>query len=166
MHVRANRRQGSRLCVAAALLVASTTLNAETAIKPKAAEPPLDPSVLHQQQPWALSPPVTGSDVPTKRVRTLTIRPDAAPEPAPSGHYYVQLTAQRTSQEAQDRFDELKERFPAALGRYQTVIMRTDAGLSTVYRAVVGPFEDLPHADEMCTGLKAQGGQCVVHRIE
>jgi hypothetical protein len=125
----------------------------------------LDPSVLHQKQPWGLSPPVTGFDETKRRVRTITIRPDAAPEPTPPGRYYVQLTAQRTSQEAQDRFDELKERFPAALGRYQSVILRTEAGLSTVYRAVVGPFKDLPQADEMCTGLKARGGQCVVHKV-
>ena len=78
----------------------------------------------------------------------------------------MQLTAQRTSQEAQDRFDEMQERFPAALGRYQPVILRTEAGVSVIYRAAVGPFEDLAQASGMCDGLKAQGGQCVVHRID
>ena len=47
---------------AAALLAASTTLNAETAIKPKAAEPPLDPSLLRSPAGWALQPPSAGPD--------------------------------------------------------------------------------------------------------
>ena len=60
----------------------------------------------------------------------------------------------------------MQERFPAALGGHQPVILRTEAGVSVVYRAAVGPFGDLAGATEMCDGLKAQGGQCVVHRID
>jgi hypothetical protein len=112
-----------------------------------------------------LSPPVAGSDEPKKRVRTITVRPDSAPEPAAPGRYYVQLTAQRTSQEAQDRFEEMRERF-SALARYQPVILRTEAGVSVVYRAAVGPFGDLATATEICDALKAQGGQCLVHKVD
>ena len=152
------------VCLAALLIACATLAHAQG--RTDSAVTTWGPSVLHQQQPWALSPPVTGSDEPKKRVRTITIRPDAAPEPAPPGRYYVQLTAQRTSQEAQDRFDEMQERFPAALGSRPPVILRTEAGVSVVYRAMVGPFDDLATATDMCDGLKAQGGQCVVHRIE
>ena len=151
------------VCLAAAALLAASTALADGEDRP-APGAAWGPSVLHQKQPWALSPPVTGSDEPKKRVRTITIRPDSAPEPAQAGRYYVQLTAQRTSQEAQDRFDEMRERF-SVLGRYPPVILRTEAGVSVVYRAAVGPFDDLAQANEMCGALRAQGGQCVVHRI-
>ncbi len=153
-------------CIAALLAVSTALVHAQGRIEPASPGTTLDPSVLHQQQPSALSPPVIDSDVPTKRVRTITIRPDSSPEPAPPGHYYVQLTAQRTSQEAQDRFDEMQGRFPATLGSHRPVILRTEAGVSVVYRAAVGPFADLAQANDMCDALKAQGGQCVVHRID
>ena len=158
---------GAIVCLAAAALLAASTALADGEDPPGPGPGAAwGPSVLHQQQPWALSPPVTGSDEPKKRVRTITIRPDAAPEPAQVGRYYVQLTAQRTSQEAQDRFDEMQERFPAILGSRPPVILRTEAGVSVVYRAAVGPFDDLTQANEMCGALRAQGGQCVVHRID
>ena len=148
-------------CITMLLAASATFAHAQGRV-----DPTLDPSVLHQQQPWALSPPVTGFDDPKKRVRTLTIRPEGAPEPAPRDRYYVQLTAQRTSQEAQDRFDELQGRFPASLGSRRPVILRTEAGVSVVYRAMVGPFGDLATASEVCDGLKAQGGPCVVHKVD
>ena len=166
MQSRANRRRRSRVCVAAALLVVSTTLNAQTTVKPKAAEPRLDSSFFDPQPGWTLEQPSAGPDLPTKGVRTITIRPDAAPAPARPDRYYVQLTAQRTSREAQDRFDELQGRFPTALGSRRPVILRTEAGVSVVYRAVVGPFGDLGAATEMCDALKAQGGPCVVHTVD
>ena len=104
------------LCIAALLAVCTTLAHAQGRIDPAGPVTTWGPSVLHPQQPWALFPPVTGSDEPKKRVRTITIRPNSAPAPEAPGRYYVQLTAQRTSQEAQDRFDEMQERFPAALG--------------------------------------------------
>ena len=46
------------------------------------------------------------------------------------------------------------------------MILRTEAGVSVIYRAAVGPFGDLAAATGMCDGLRAQGGQCVVHKID
>ncbi len=123
------------------------------------------PSVLHQQQPSTLSPPVSGLDETRKRVRTITIRPDSSPEPVPRRRYYAQLTTQRSAQEAQDRFDEIQKRYTALANR-EPVILRTQAGVSVIYRAVVGPFGDLAGANEMCDRVRAQGGPCIVHRIE
>lgn len=124
------------------------------------------PSVLHERPPSsALSPPVSGLDETKTRVKTITIRPDSAPEPAPRRRYYAQLTTQRSAQEAQDRFDEIQKRY-SALANREPMILRTQAGLSVIYRAVVGPFGELADANEMCDRVKAQGGPCIVHRIE
>src|SRR6185503_17196865 len=77
--------KGRVIGIAAALLAASTTLHAETAIKPKAAEPPLDSSFLDPQPGWTLQQPSAGPNQQKKGVRTITIRPDYAPAPAASG---------------------------------------------------------------------------------
>lgn len=151
------------VCIAALLAVSATLAHAQDHIvRPKPAEPALDSSFIDPKPSWGLQPPLTAS----KRVRTIPILPDSAPEPAPPRRYFVQLTAQRSAQDAQDRFDEMQERFPDVLGSRRPVIRRTEAGVSVVYRALVGPFDDLAGANEMCNGLKAQGGQCVVHRID
>ena len=153
------------ICIA--LLLASATLvQAQTQIdtRPKRVEPALDSSFLGPRLDGSLRPPQTGLGEQKQGVRTIRILPDNSPVPELPRHYYVQLTAQHTSQEAQDRFDEIKARFSALKDR-QGVIMRTDAGVGTIYRAMVGPF-DLAGANEMCNGLKAQGGPCVVHRID
>jgi hypothetical protein len=154
-------------CIAALLAVSVTLAHAQGHIdtRPRPAEPALDSSFLDPKPGWGLRSPSTGAGEPKQGVRTIRILPDDPPAPEPPRRYYAQLTTQRTSQEAQDRFDEIQQRFPGALGSRQSVIMRTDAGLSTVYRAMVGPF-DLAGATAMCDGLRAQGGPCVVHRID
>lgn len=155
-------RSRSAVLVAAALAAVISHAHAQNRPDPLSK---WGPSVLHQQQPSTLSPPVSGLDETKKRVRTITIRPDASPEPAPRRRYYAQLTTQRSAQEAQDRFDEMQKRF-AALANREPVILRTQAGLSVIYRAVIGPFGDLSDANEMCDRVRAQGGPCLVHRIE
>ena len=152
-------------CIAALLAVSATLAHAQGHVdaRPKPAEPKLDSSFLDPKPGWGLRAPSTGTGEPKQGVRTIRILP--GDPPAPPLHYFVQLTAQRTEQEAQDRFDEMQERFPDMLGSRRPVIRRTVAGVSVLYRAMVGPF-DLPGANQMCDGLKAQGGQCVVHRID
>lgn len=155
------------ICIAALLAVFASLAHAQTQIdtRPKRVEPSLDSSFLGPKLDGTLRPPTTGLSEPKQGIRTIRIFPPKASAPERPHRYFVQITAQRTSREAQDRFDEIKERFPALKDR-QGVIMRTDAGVSTVYRAMVGPFGDLADANEMCSGLKAQGGPCVVHRID
>ena len=51
------------------------------------------------------------------------------------------------------------------VARRRPVIRRTVAGVSVLYRALLAPY-DLAGADQMCDGLKAHGGQCIVHRID
>ena len=154
-------------CIAALLAVSVTLAHAQGQIdtRPKPAQPALDSSFLTPSLDWSLRPPTTGLSEPKQGVRTIRILPDASPAPEPPRHYFVQLTAQRTAREAQDRVDEMRERFPEIFERRSTVIRRTQAGVSVLYRALLGPY-DLAGADQMCDGLKAQGGQCIVHRID
>jgi hypothetical protein len=81
------------------------------------------------------------------------------------GGYAVQITSQRTAAEAHASFRELRAKFPNQLGGREPIIRRADLGeKGTFYRALVGPFTSTEQAAELCSGLKAAGGSCIVQR--
>jgi len=91
----------------------------------------------------------------------------ASPAAAPptSGGYAVQVTSQRSEAEAHSAFRALKAKFPSQLGSREPIIHRADLGAKgTYYRALVGPFASAEAAAEMCSSLKAAGGNCLVQR--
>ena len=115
-----------------------------------------------------------------KKVRTIILRPDqsdpsgrraAPPNPPTQGASgsadgsYVQVSSQRSEFEAQASFKALQGRYPKMLGDKQPVIRRAELGDKGVYyRAMVGPFARVEQAAELCSSLKAAGGQCVLQR--
>ena len=157
------------ICVAALLVGLRDARACAGAAPTRGRSPPTPRSIssfLDPKPGWNLRAPSTGAGEPKQGARTIRILPDFfRRRPRRRRHYFVQLTVQRSAQEAQDRVEEIQERFPDALGSYRPVIRRTEAGLSILYRAMVGPF-DLAGANGMCDGLKAKGGQCVVHRLD
>ena len=59
----------------------------------------------------------------------------------------------------------LQAKFPKQLGGRQALIHKVDLGAKgTYYRAMVGPFANASEAGELCSGLKAAGGQCLIQR--
>ncbi len=102
-------------------------------------------------------------------VRTASVHPAAAPaQPAgaTAGHgAYVQLSSQRSEAEAQAAFRGLQAKFPNQLGNRELQVRKVELGQKgTFYRAMVGPFANASEAVELCTGLKAAGGQCLIQR--
>ena len=88
-----------------------------------------------------------------------------AAAPASGGSYAVQVSSQRSEAEAQAAFQSLQAKYPGQLGGKQAVIRKVELGeKGTYYRAMVGPFGDANAANELCSGLKAAGGQCLVQR--
>ena len=84
---------------------------------------------------------------------------------SPGGGYAVQVTSQRSEAEAQAAFRALKAKYPNQLGGREAIIHRADLGAKGIYyRALVGPFASAEAAAEMCSGLKAAGGNCLVQR--
>jgi hypothetical protein len=76
----------------------------------------------------------------------------------------VQVSSQRSEAEAQAAFRGLQAKFPNQLGGRQVVIHKVDLGAKgTYYRAMIGPFAT-NEAAELCSSLKAAGGQCLVPR--
>ena len=115
--------------------------------------------------PISLTPPSTAS---APAARTAALRPAAASrapatrEAGPGS--YVQVASQRSEAEAQASFRSVQARFPNVLGARQAVIRRADLGDKGIYyRAQVGPLS-AEQANEMCSDLRAAGGQCLVQR--
>ena len=115
-----------------------------------------------------------------KKVRTAVIRQDQADPsgrpvaaanppaqgaPAGAGGSYVQVSSQRSETAAQAAFKTLQGKHPKVLGDKQAVIRRAELGDKGVYyRTMVGPFASAGQAAELCSSLKAAGGQCIVQR--
>jgi cell division septation protein DedD len=95
--------------------------------------------------------------------RTASVAPQTA---STSGAgTYVQVSSQRSEGEAQAAFRSLQGKFPDQLGGRQSHIAKVELGAKgTYYRAMVGPFANAGEANQLCSSLKAAGGQCLVQR--
>jgi hypothetical protein len=83
----------------------------------------------------------------------------------PAGGYAVQLTSQRSEEEAKAAYRALQAKFPSQLGDRAPIIRRADLGSKGIYyRALIGPFASVEEAAGMCSKLKAAGGTCLVQR--
>ncbi len=121
--------------------------------------------------PLSLSPDASAAPGARAPMRTAAV---AAPAPiaraakpaaAASGSYAVQLSSQRSEADAQAAFRSLQAKFPNQLGGRQALIHKVELGdKGTYYRAMVGPFANANEASELCSGLKAAGGQCIIQR--
>lgn len=93
----------------------------------------------------------------------------AAPAPAaggtiPAGAYVVQVSSQRTQDQAQAAFDNLRQRYSGVLGGVTPVIQRADLGdRGTFYRVRI-PASSRDDAISLCERLKSAGGDCFVRR--
>lgn len=84
-----------------------------------------------------------------------------APAPSSGSGFVVQLSSQRSPDEARETFKSLQRRY-AVLSGYQPVIQRADLGDRGIYhRLRVGPFER-GEAIRLCETLKSAGGDCIV----
>jgi hypothetical protein len=90
----------------------------------------------------------------------------ASTSPAASGGgYAVQVLSQRNEEEVQSSFRALQAKYPKLLGGREPMVRRADLGAKGVYyRAMVGPFVSAEQANELCSGLKAAGGSCIVQK--
>ena len=99
------------------------------------------------------------------RVRTAVTSTAPSAAPASGGGSYVQVTSRRTEGEAQAEFRALQGKFPDQLNGREPIIRRADLGeKGTFFRAYVGPFASPEEAAQLCSGLKAAGGNCIVQR--
>ncbi len=93
---------------------------------------------------------------------------DAAPpahEAAPTGGYVVQLSSQKSEEEARASFKVLASKYASVFGDREPYIKHVNIpGKGTFYRANVGPFATASEANHFCSNLKIVGGQCIVQK--
>jgi SPOR domain len=125
--------------------------------------------------PLSLNPDAPpAARAPAAPSRTASVAAPAPMAPAPSAAAsgnaggpgsYVQVSSQRSEAEAQAAFRSLQAKYPNQLGGRQPLIHRVDLGAKgTYYRTMVGPFANASEAGELCSSLKAAGGQCLIQR--
>ena len=123
---------------------------------PPAAQQPANS--LPRQTAATPAPPATAA------ARTPTHTASVAPAPT-NGSYAVQVSSQRNEADAQAAYHSLQAKYPNQLGGHQVLIRKVDLGQKgTFYRALVGPFATAGEANELCSGLKAAGGQCLIQK--
>jgi hypothetical protein len=89
----------------------------------------------------------------------------AVTAPVVASGYVVQVTSERSESRAQAAFRALQAKYPHQLSGHQPIIRRADLGAAGIYyRAIVGPFASAQKAANMCSGLKAVGGDCIVQK--
>ena len=138
--------------------------------QPSRAPPPVRQAAPapNSSAPLSLNPNAAPARAaPAAPTRTASLPPPAATSSASAGGpgSYVQVSSQRSESEAQAAFRALQAKFPSQLGSRQPQVHKVDLGAKgTYYRARVGPFATANEAAELCTSLKAAGGQCLVQR--
>jgi hypothetical protein len=132
------------------------------------------PAPVSGNAPLSLSPDASPARAQARPAPAPTLTAAVAPQaaaPAPStsnaasGGSFVQVSSQRSEGEAQAAFRSLQAKYPDQLGRREPMIHKVDLGTKgTYYRAMVGPFANANEASDLCSSLKAAGGQCLVQR--
>jgi cell division septation protein DedD len=100
-------------------------------------------------------------------VDLLTAAPAQEPVPPPAtggdGGYLVQVSSQRSEDQALASFASMQSRFPSILGGIRPTIQRADLGEQGIYyRVRIGPWTSRAEATEVCERLQAAGGDCFV----
>jgi SPOR domain len=137
---------------------------AASAPAPAGSNAPLSIVPGGQNEAGASAPRARAAPAPTAVASAAPVAANM-PAPSPGGGYAVQVSSQRSEAEAQASFRELRAKFPNQLNGREPIIRRADLGAKgTYYRALVGPFASAEQAAEMCSGLKAAGGNCLVQK--
>jgi hypothetical protein len=135
----------------------------------RASAPPPPPQVRAPRQapassanaPLSLAP--DSNPPPTTATPARSAPARVASAPSGNGSYLVQVSSQRSEADAQAAFRNIQSKYSSVLGDRQPVIRRAElAGRGTYYRAMVGPFSTRDQAIQLCSSLKAAGGDCVV----
>jgi hypothetical protein len=129
--------------------------------------------------PLSLSPQIAPTPTEPHRLASTTSRPAPPPSPAPSataaatalpsgasaGSFFVQVSAQKSEDEAQAAFRAMQAKYAEQLSGRQPVIRRKDLGDKGIFFAAqVGPFASHDEAVQLCESLKSAGGSCMIQK--
>ena len=143
----------------------SQSANGPLSIVPSSSETPAAAPRARTAAPQAAAPqPAASQPVPLNKPPANETA-SAAPVTTASGGYAVQVSSQHSEEEAQSSFRALQAKYPDLLGGREPIIRRADLGAKGIYyRAMVGPFASADQANELCSNMKAAGGNCLVQK--
>jgi cell division septation protein DedD len=117
----------------------------------------------------AISDAKPAEPAPSNRTKVAALRRDAATSrddeaPAASAPWSVQLTSQKSESQARSALADIQKKHQALLSRHKPRIVKVELGSKgTYYRVQVGTASQ-EAANKLCSGLKAAGASCLVHR--
>ena len=135
-------------------------------------QPVAPPLAAVAAPPGPAPAPAIPAKQPAPRIKQALQTPAAQPteppparEAAPTGGFVVQLSSQKTEEEARASFKVLASKYAAVFGDREPYIKRvTIPEKGTFFRANVGPFATSAEANHFCSNLKIVGGQCIVQK--
>lgn len=159
--------QSARVASAGGLPTGSTSATRSAGPRSNAPPPPApaeagDPPL--QLVPQGAAP----ADPPTASLASVGSRPArVAPTPSAAavaaGNFFVQVSAQRSEEDAQTTFRAVQTKYPSQLGGRELVVRKKDlAEKGTFYGVQVGPFASRDEAVKLCESLKSAGGACMI----
>jgi hypothetical protein len=113
------------------------------------------PAAKQPSGPMAIAPQ---SDTPASRAKLAVRTPPA--QPARAG-YAVQLSSQKTEEDARSSYEVMQQKYPNVLGGRDAAIRRVDLPNETRYRVRIETFVTMEQATSFCNSLKEAGGQCL-----
>jgi cell division protein FtsN len=133
--------------------------------RPSIEEPTV--ATAEPQPPPAALAPAADADAPVDLLNSASAE-GATPPPAPiasSEGNFVQLSSQRSMEQAQSAYADLQSRYASVLGSLSPQIQEADLGAKGIYfRVRVGPWATRAEAIAVCESLKSAGGDCIVIR--
>ena len=107
-------------------------------------------------------PRASGGNAPVNLLADANSTASAPPAVAGNG-YLVQVSSQRSMEQAQASYADIQRRYPSVLGSLNPIIQEADLGTKGVYyRVRVGPWASRDQAIQVCESLKTAGGNCFV----
>jgi hypothetical protein len=103
----------------------------------------------------------SGSEQAVSPIDTASVTPDAA---VGNGEWAVQLASQRSAEDAQATFQNLKQKFPNVLDGKPMSVQRAEVSGKGVFYRVRVPTQTKEEAVALCDELKSAGGSCFITR--
>lgn len=129
---------------------------------PKAVETPAQSPVQTPAQTVAkveAKPAPVTAPTPAPVAKTA---PVATAAPTPAGSVRVQLASIPNQENAQKALGNLSSQYKSALGSATLTVVKADLGAKGIYYRVQSTPVDKSTADRICSGVKAQGGACII----
>lgn len=144
------------------------TVTNKRALQPQGAPPPARSSqrttAPRQIAMAGNSPPPVAAAPVALAPAPVQSAPQVAAVSSSSGAFGVQLTAQRSQEEALAAFNALKQRHPQVLGSYTAMVARADLGDRGVFYRALVPAQSQADASNLCIQFKSAGVDCIVQR--